>query len=237
MGRFRQFMYVFEDPTGVFSKKGNGFIFEKSRIVPWTRFYFCFYNLPFNKKTLNYIRNYNYRIDKKIYDLVKKVESVYEIKKDNTVIICPYAKSTSMCPKEFWEYYVKKLRMTYKSVRVFTNIHAEEQAIEGTDSMDIPVADLIGLGVMGYKIIGVQSGILDVLRWLKKDIDLTIIYFTEGDSFFEYCNTMVDNRVSDIYIKMDKKIKWVIARNPEMLKRPKIRDNVICELLNSNSTI
>lgn len=80
-----------------------------------------------------------------------------------TIIICPVAQSSSMLEYGIWEKFADKMNKCNFSV--FTNVFANEPIVRGTKPLKVSIDVVACLGTMGCKIIGVQSGLMDVLLW------------------------------------------------------------------------
>ena len=94
---------------------------------------------------------------------------------DKTVVLCPYAKSSSIIPEKYWKVVIDWLKD--QGYMVFTNTAPNEEALSGTIRLQIPVDVFCGLAALGCSFIGTQSGIVDILRWLSIDVKLVAISY------------------------------------------------------------
>lgn len=116
------------------------------------RWYLC---LPSKLKTTDMVVN-QITINK-----TNDVKRINNIEANKSVIICPYAKSSSMLSSNIWERYTKELnKLGYK---VYTNSFGDEPSIKGTSRLSVDIDIMVCLARQGCRIIGVQSGLLDVL--------------------------------------------------------------------------
>lgn len=112
----------------------------------------------------------------------------FNIEKNNTVIVAPYAKSLKLLNFKFWE----KLctRLLNKGFKVFTNVSNDmEKAILGTEAIkfDMKIAQVI-LEKAGY-FIGLRSGFCDVVCNTEcKKIILYPDYVYEMGDVYETCS-------------------------------------------------
>lgn len=114
---------------------------------------------------------------------MNEIIKVHSIKLDKTVIICPYAKTTSMLPVNCWVTFAEELKKN--GYMVFTNAFGDEAAIEGTDKLSVDIDVMACLAQSGCKIIGVQSGLMDVLVRSKiANITVLSIIITDRDIQF-----------------------------------------------------
>ena len=123
-----------------------------------------------------------------------------------SIILCPVAQSNSLLGKAFWDKLIINLKN--KGYVVYTNIGPNEQPLEGTNPLCVPIDIICGLVSCGCKVIGVQSGLLDLLIWLKKDFSITVLSVikTERDLQFAKNRGLVDEvtkREKVTYIKID----------------------------------
>lgn len=92
----------------------------------------------------------------------------------HAVILCPSAQSTSCIDEKYWVEAVRYFKN--HEYTVFTNVGMHETVMEGTVRLYVPVDVYAALGYLGATIIGVQSGIIDVVRWLPFDIAVIDIH-------------------------------------------------------------
>lgn len=114
----------------------------------------------------------NMKIDEQTKRETQKIISELKLNDKTTIIFCPRAQSSGMLELEIWNRFSKFLQN--KGFQIFTNVHGEEKAIEGTIPLEIKVDILACLANLGYRIIGVQSGLMDVLVEAKPE-KLTVL--------------------------------------------------------------
>lgn len=114
----------------------------------------------------------------------KKIVENYKVNPNKVVVLCPYSRSGSMVSEEQWmpviDYLIKN------GYFVFTNTGPKEKELKNTTRLQVPVDVFCGLGAIGCSFIGVQSGIVDILKWIDIDVKLVIIslLFTANDRRF-----------------------------------------------------
>ena len=121
----------------------------------------------------------------------EQVIDSYNILPENTVILCPYAKTTSILSLDAWDGIVKEYQR--RGYRVFTNVGPQEMELEGTERLQIPIDALVGIVDAGCMVVGVQSGIIDVLKYavIKKKMYVVLNAKTKTDKmWFTWCGNM-----------------------------------------------
>ena len=103
---------------------------------------------------------------------------------DKTVVFTPYARSSSMVDIGKYEAIVSRLKEY--GYKFLTNVSPKEKEIEGSVRMDESLDVFAALGVMGALFIGVQSGIIDVIRWLDTDIRLIDLHILKLPIDYKY---------------------------------------------------
>lgn len=99
------------------------------------------------------------------------------------VILCPYAKSSAMLHEGIWVKYADWLQKIGFSV--YTNVFGNEKVILGTQPLSVDIDIMVCLADMGYKIIGVQSGLMDVvLRSASRTVTILSVIKTARDNQF-----------------------------------------------------
>lgn len=113
----------------------------------------------------------------------------------NTIVICPVALSSSMLDPNIWKDFAKK--QIEKGKRVFTNVAGDEKCIEGTEPLEVSVDILCCLANRACKIIGVQSGLLDVLCRYSNNLPITVVHpiKTNGDRRYAMIRNVIDTIV------------------------------------------
>ena len=132
---------------------------------------------------LNFPTAFPGKNDKMLSSMKIKEESIEHakdiLKENNTdamhaIILCPSARSSSGIDERYWIHSVKYFK--HHGYTVFTNVGRNEAEMEGTVRLYVPVDVYAAFGYLGATIIGVQSGIVDVVRWLLFDIPVIDIH-------------------------------------------------------------
>ena len=137
-----------------------------------------------------------------------------------SVIICPVAKSSSMLPVFFWEKLTKILASN--GYKIYTNAVQDEEVVDGTEKLSVPPDVFVYLSSYVEKVIGLQSGLTDLLEACSCTNNLTILSFMRNvnDEYFYYLHhegktgIMVTDslRVQDEHLIYDGyKKKWFYA--------------------------
>ena len=140
-------------------------------------------------------------------DEAKKVMQQYEVDPNRVVVICPYARSSSMLSENQWMPIVDFLKQN--GYFVFTNTGPKEKELKNTTRLQVPVDVFCGLGALGCSFIGVQSGIIDILKWIGIDVKLVCIslLFTPHDKRFALARRLksqVERRENTTHIVIEK---------------------------------
>ena len=102
-----------------------------------------------------------------------------KIDAEKTVLLCPWALSSTYLPEEIWDRIVSKcVELGY---RVFTNVGPKEQELHGTERMEEPIDTVVGLVQQGVRVIGLQSGLTDILLWAGVTAPLCILNYGKTD--------------------------------------------------------
>lgn len=88
-----------------------------------------------------------------------------EINPEKTLILVPYAGSSSSLPFECLDPLIKHYQNL--GFRVFTNAGLSESPLLGTEPLTEPANVVFGIINMGATVIGVQSGFMDSCEWLN----------------------------------------------------------------------
>lgn len=104
--------------------------------------------------------------------ILKEYSHLDKIKKNQTLIISPYAKSVSNIPMSFWE----KIIADYMSrgFDIYTNTVGEEEALQGTKRIEIPLDEMQSVVEYAGHFIGLRSGLCDVIKYA--DCKKTVVY-------------------------------------------------------------
>lgn len=142
------------------------------------------------------IKKTDMAIDDKTISSMQEVIKGHSIDLDKTVIICPHAKNSSMLPEQCWVLFSEELKKN--GYRVFTNAIGDEPTVEGTERLSVDMDIMVCLANRGCKIIGVQSGLMDILIRVKTQF-VTIISVIKRDSDIRFAKSRgVLNEVNNI---------------------------------------
>lgn len=84
----------------------------------------------------------------------------------NMILLAPYAQTSSSLTQEECNPLISYGNTL--GYRIFTNCSPTEPALEGTEKVVLPLDLCCGLATLGCKIVGTQSGFVDLLRWLQE---------------------------------------------------------------------
>lgn len=103
---------------------------------------------------------------------------------DNTFIICPNAQSSSLLNETIWNSLITELVAMGKHVLI--NAPSGEDIFHGATPLSCPVDVLCDLAKRGCVVIGVQSGLMDVIAEFKafKKLVVLCVIKTESDRHF-----------------------------------------------------
>lgn len=120
------------------------------------------WGVAFPLKDENEIKKTGRYISQKTSEAILEICESQDIKPQNLLILCPYARSSSMLPNAIWE----KFANTQESqgYHVYTNVTENEKEINGTRRLTVPFDVLVALGEEGAVIVGVQSGAMDIVH-------------------------------------------------------------------------
>ncbi|MCD7907599.1 MAG: hypothetical protein LUH04_07945, partial [Clostridium sp.] len=77
------------------------------------------------------------------------------------VILCPYATVTTCVSKDFFEQLAAQIQKM--GIDVYTNVVGQQISIKNTIELRCSLKEIHALGNQGYTIIGLRSGLLDLL--------------------------------------------------------------------------
>jgi len=130
------------------------------KMIPFETIYKCgVYGLPVNTEPVK-------------PTMLKIYSHLDKIKKNKTLIISPYAKSVSNIPMSYWE----KIITDYssKGFDIYTNTVGEEEALQGTKRIEIPLDEIQSAVEYAGHFIGIRSGLCDVIKYA--DCNKTAVY-------------------------------------------------------------
>lgn len=124
--------------------------------------YSIFFGLNMNDFVWQDYCKYVYGVEKNslfhIVDITDFGKNVSDLK---MIIICPYAYSTGILPKVFWEELVKIL--VEKDYVIYTNVSKTEEEISGTKRLECTLSEISDLANQAFAVIAMRSGICDLL--------------------------------------------------------------------------
>lgn len=113
-------------------------------------------------------------------------ENPGQIKRGRTVILSPYAKSVVQIPDTFWETLAQEYQE--KGYLVCTNTTGEEKPIRGTNTLHVPISQIVSAAEYAGCFIGIRSGLCDILNAARCK---KIVVFP--DCFYSTTNVKVDD--------------------------------------------
>lgn len=122
------------------------------------------------------------------------LKNSYDLNK--LVVICPFAYSLSTLDKNIW---IKLTSLLQKAgYKVLTNTAGAEEAIYTTEKLNVPVDVLACMAVKGCRVIGVQSGLMDILAQMSPP-KLIVLNIIRNDVDRRYANgTRTVNEVNTV---------------------------------------
>lgn len=96
---------------------------------------------------------------------VKEFSQKERIREGKSVIISPFSKSTIGLSDDFWRRTVSEYHE--KGYVVFTNIAGVEHPLPDTESIEIPIEEMISAAEYAGEFFGIRSGLCDLLRTAK----------------------------------------------------------------------
>lgn len=133
--------------------------------------YYWYWNVPIkmvNHKQIKQIIEKARRVSEDSIAAAVKILDQHRAVPEKTIILCPYAQSTSMIPHQYWKRAIHQL--TEEGYQVFTNCAGNEQALAETAGLFVSVDTLVALGTLGCLVAGVQSGLIDTIHRIGKGI-------------------------------------------------------------------
>lgn len=112
-------------------------------------------------------KNIEYTVEQKICEL--------SLNKSNFVILCPEASTCAMYSQSFWNKLVA--HFLHNNIDVFLNIIDQRNYINGTKSLFLNIDELVYLSRFAKRIIGIRSGILEILSSTHTPIEALYTYF------------------------------------------------------------
>ena len=112
--------------------------------------------------------------------LMKKISKI-NLNMDNFVIFCPEANTCEDLGEDFW----RKLKNRYESkgCDVYFNVTKEADRYKDCKHSNLTVGEVYALSELSQKIIGLRSGLMDLLVYAAKPMDVIYTKARERDSF------------------------------------------------------
>lgn len=143
------------------------------------------YKIPYEyvKKNLEYFR-ISEAVNTLFADDALEYVKEKEINPEKTLILAPYAGSSSSLPYDI----LNPIIISYKKMgfRVFTNAGLSEKPLNGTELLSEPANIVFGIISMGATVIGVQSGFMDSCEWLNLTHKRIKVFFIDTEQDKEY---------------------------------------------------
>lgn len=114
-------------------------------------------------------------ITKEVLDSGSAVIKDKNIDVEKTVLLCPYAISSTSLSDKFWSKTVSKCREL--GYRVFTNVGPGEKELPFTERMEESIDTVVGLVQQGVRVIGLQSGLTDIFLWAKITTPICVLNY------------------------------------------------------------
>lgn len=132
-----------------------------------------------NKMLLNFVEEFkadilNIPLDSKADRItLSNIDmSIYE----GAVLLLPHAQTLRLQSESFWNHLVFKMKENGLD-KIYTNIgNPEETVLPGTEPLSMKISELCCACRYFKRIIGVRSGIFDVLALLDGDVSIDVIY-------------------------------------------------------------
>lgn len=115
---------------------------------------------------------------------------------EKSIILCPYAQSSSSASYDYFNNFIDVLNE--KGFVVYTNIANNDEVLPKTKPLSVSIDVLACLAKYGVRVIGVQSGVMDVLSKITPQ-NLTTIFIIKTDNDRQYAqNRGAVNEVTKI---------------------------------------
>ena len=108
---------------------------------------------------------------------LKKYEKLSEIPYKKAVVLSPYAKSVTNISVDYWNQIISFYNE--KGYALYTNVTLEEKALDGTERLEVSLAELQSIVEHAGTFIGLRSGLCDVIKYA--DCEKTALY---PDAFY-----------------------------------------------------
>lgn len=95
----------------------------------------------------------------------KEYKNLDLIPAGKSVVFSPYAKSVTAIDNKIWADAVSYY--SSKGYKCFTNVVGEEQTLDGTEALSVPIAEMISVLEKAGTFIGIRSGLCDVIKTAK----------------------------------------------------------------------
>lgn len=113
-------------------------------------------------------------ISSKVKEKIDFIVNRDKINPTKTLVLCPYAQSSSSIDVSVWDSIIN----FYKSLNfdVFCNVGPNEKELINTKRLQLPIDEFCGLIDRGCTVFGLQSGLIDTLRWIKIKSKMYILF-------------------------------------------------------------
>lgn len=117
----------------------------------------------------------------------REVMKEHNTEPSKTIVFLPYSYSSTSIPKEILEEVT--VHFSQKGFTVFTNVGSDdEDTINGTLRLNVPPTTVLAMGQMGCLMIGAQSGMMDIMLWLKLNINCIIVFLMKSYNDIMFAN-------------------------------------------------
>lgn len=120
----------------------------------------------------------------KIINETNKLISELNINIAKTIILVPLARSSSSLTQEDLQLLIDYTNNN--GYDVYTNCGPNQEALDGTKRLEVPLDIFSSIVNMGAMVVGVQCGIMDLLLWLKKPNIKVITVMPIREHFDDY---------------------------------------------------
>ncbi len=140
-------------------------------------------------------------------DAASKIIDDLKINVKKTIILCPMAQSSSLLGAEYWAKIIEFLKL--HDFDIYTNIGKNEKELDGTSGLFVPIDVICGLVKKGCKVIGIQSGLIDLFVWLKLNSPTIILSLLNNERDIQFAknrnlNNSITKKGSITYILVKK---------------------------------
>lgn len=146
-------------------------------------------------------------ISRKLQDKLKDIAPL-----DKTVLFLPEARSDELLNKNIWNALAAKVQSM--GFTVIENITNSKNHIKGSIKLDLPLEELIALGMRCHSVFSLRSGLCDILGVRGKSLYVLWLEsrYVSSESFFRFssCYDLADDELPQDFILSKKQIPEII---------------------------